>query len=282
MSAGPSAGHSRRGLIGPFTGRQIALTAGVMVVAAIVLVFVSSPIPTAAPAVPSVGSGFVAVAAATTGLQPGQQAPELAGPVPTDGPSMLPTAGVLVVGGLLLLAGLALARRSRAGLLLAVIGVLVALVSVPLLLEPQPASPVVGLRDLDGKPIRLADFRGRPIWINFFATWCPPCQQETPTLEKLYREHQAEGLVVLAISVQETATDDVRAYAARYGLTFPIGFDATSAVFKAYQAYGLPTQLFIDRQGVIRSVVRGPVSDLTGEQNLAPILSGRAASSGPP
>ena len=281
MSAAPSAGHSRRGLIGPFSGRQIALTLLVVAAAAVVLVVVSSPIPATAPPVPSVGSGFVAVGAATAGLQAGQVAPELAGPVPSNDPPHLLAIAALLGGGLLLVAGLVLARRARAALLLAVFGLVVALVAVPLLVAPGPPAQVAGLADLEGRPIRLADFKGRPIWIDFFATWCPPCQQETPTLQKLYREHQVEGLVLLAISVQETSADDVRAYAARYGLTFPIGFDATSAVFKAYQAYGLPTQLFIDREGIIRSVVRGPVSELTGEQNLAPILSASGASPGP-
>jgi cytochrome c biogenesis protein CcmG, thiol:disulfide interchange protein DsbE len=281
VSAGPSAGHSRRGLIGPFSGRQIALTLLVVSVAAVVLVIVSSPIPAAAPPVPSVGSGFVAVGAATAGLQAGQVAPELAGPVPSDDPSHLLAIATLLGGAALLVLGLVLTRRVRAALLLAVAGLVVALVSLPLLLAPEPPAQVVGLSDLEGRPIRLADLKGRPIWIDFFATWCPPCQQETPTLQKLYEEHRAEGLVLLAVSVQETSADDVRAYATRYGLTFPIGFDATSAVFKAYQAYGLPTQLFIGRDGIIRSVVRGPVSELTGEQNLAPILSGTGASPGP-
>jgi cytochrome c biogenesis protein CcmG/thiol:disulfide interchange protein DsbE len=130
----------------------------------------------------------------------------------------------------------------------------------------------IQLADLDGHPIRLAELRGRPVWLNFFASWCPPCQQETPTLERIYETHRAQGLAIVGISVQETSVDDVRAYAATYGLAYTIGFDATSAIYHAYHVYGLPTQVFVDRNGVVRAVVNGPLSELQGEQILAPLL----------
>ncbi len=139
----------------------------------------------------------------------------------------------------------------------------------------------IQLTDLDGNPIRLADLRGRPVWINFWASWCPPCQAETPTLRDVYNEHADEGLALVAISVQETTADDVRAYAERYNLPFTVGFDATSAIFHTYHAYGLPTQLFLDRDGVIRNVVLGPVNRDQVEQILAPLLNESAASTAP-
>lgn len=131
----------------------------------------------------------------------------------------------------------------------------------------------VALTDLDGNPIRLADLRGRPVWLNFWASWCPPCQEETPVLREAYEAHAAEGLALVAISVQETTADDVRAYVERYGLTYTVGFDATSAVFHTYKAFGLPTQFFLDRDGVIRTVVLGPVTRTQAEQILAPLLA---------
>ena len=143
-------------------------------------------------------------------------------------------------------------------------------------LESTVNGTTVTLEDLDGRPVRLADLRGRPVWLTFFATWCPPCQQETPVLREAYEAHRGEGLELVAVSVQETTPDDVRAYAETYGLEFPIGFDATSAVFQVYQAYGLPTHLFIDRDGVIRNVWRGPLSTPEAEELLAPILADRA------
>ena len=132
---------------------------------------------------------------------------------------------------------------------------------------------VVELRDLDGNVIRLDDLRGRPVWINFWATWCPPCQEETPVLRDLYEAHRDEGLALIAISVQETTVEDVRAYVERYDLEYTVGFDATSAIFHTYRAFGLPTQLFLDRDGVIRNVVLGPVTRDQAEQILAPLLT---------
>ena len=131
----------------------------------------------------------------------------------------------------------------------------------------------VTLGDLDGRPIRLADLRGRPVWLNFWASWCPPCQAETPVLREVYERHKGEGLALVAVAVQETTADDVRAYARTYGLTYTVGFDATSAIFHTYRVFGLPTQFFIDREGVIRSIVLGPVDVTLAERNLAPILA---------
>jgi thiol-disulfide isomerase/thioredoxin len=131
----------------------------------------------------------------------------------------------------------------------------------------------VQLADLDGNPIRLSDFSGKPVWINFWATWCPPCQEETPVLRDLYERYSPSGLEIVAISVQETTVEDVRSYVERYGLRYTVGFDATSAVFHTYRAYGLPTQLFLDRDGVIRNVVLGPVSRAQAESIIAPLLA---------
>ncbi|MFI5261466.1 MAG: TlpA family protein disulfide reductase [Candidatus Limnocylindrales bacterium] len=272
----------RHGLIGPFTGRQIVLVAAVIVVVAVVLVVINSPVPAPNTAAPSVGSGFVTVGPATADLQAGQRAPELSGLVPANGQDRAVPLGLISAGCIVALLGLGVLRRTRLAALAVVGGLIIALVGVPLLVAPGPTPPTASLVDLQGKSIRLSDFAGRPIWIDFFATWCPPCQQETPTLEAVYREHQADGLVLLAISVQETSAQDVQAYATQYGLTFPIGFDATSAVFKAYAAYGLPTQVFIDRQGIVRSVVRGPLDQAGAEAQLAPILSRNGGASATP
>jgi len=131
----------------------------------------------------------------------------------------------------------------------------------------------IELADLDGNPIRLADLRGRPVWINFWATWCPPCQEETPVLRDVFEQYADDGLALIAISVQETTIEDVRSYVDRYDLTYTVGFDGTSAIFHTYRAFGLPTQLFLDRDGVIRDIVLGPVTRAHAEQ----IISGLVA-----
>jgi peroxiredoxin len=126
-------------------------------------------------------------------------------------------------------------------------------------LEGELDGQVVGLMDLDGRPLRLADLRGHPVWLSFFATWCPPCQEEVPVLRDAWERYAPDGLRMVAVSVQETTPADVQAWADRYDLRYPIGFDATSAVFRAYQGFGLPTHVFIDAAGVIRDVRYGPL-----------------------
>ncbi len=212
-------------MVGPFTGRQLLVLALAVVVVAVALKAVTTPIGTATPAVPTPGASFVAFAAPQQGLQPGDRAPELVG-----------TAN----------------------------------------------GQQVQLTDLQNRPIRLSDFLGRPVWINFFASWCPPCQSETPTIEEVYETHRAQGLVVIGVSVQESSVADVRAYAHTYGLQYTIGFDGTSAVYRAYHVYGLPTQIFIDRQGLVRRVWNGPLSLSQVEQMLAPLLGAPAGASAAP
>jgi peroxiredoxin len=128
------------------------------------------------------------------------------------------------------------------------------------------------LTDLDGAPIRLADLRGKAVWVNFWTTWCPPCQSEVPILRDLSQRYRAQGLVLVAISVQETSPADVAAYAARYQLGYTIGFDGSGKIFHAYKAYGLPTQVFIDPNGVIASIVPAPLDEAGAVAQIAAIL----------
>lgn len=129
----------------------------------------------------------------------------------------------------------------------------------------------VRLTDLDGRPVGIEDFRGRPLWINFWATWCPPCQQETPDLRAAYEAHKAEGLAMLAISIQEP-TADVRDFVAKYGLTYDIGLDPTGAVVKTYSVFGLPTHYFVDRNGVIRDRYFGPLTRQQMDEKVSVII----------
>lgn len=129
----------------------------------------------------------------------------------------------------------------------------------------------IRLMDLDGHPLSMADLKGHPVWINFWATWCPPCQRETPVLRAAYEAHRADGLILIGIDVQEEASG-VRDYVTKYGLTYTVGVDVTGAIFRTYRAFGLPTHYFIDRNGIIRDRVFGPVDQAGVEKKLAEIL----------
>jgi cytochrome c biogenesis protein CcmG/thiol:disulfide interchange protein DsbE len=145
-------------------------------------------------------------------------------------------------------------------------------------LAPELTGAVDGeaapLLDLEGEVISLAALRGSPVWLSFFATWCPPCQEETPVLRDAYRTYAPHGLEMVAVSVQETTSDDVAAYAETYSLPYAIGFDASSAVFDTYQGFGLPTHVFIDAEGVIQHLQYGPLDRETAAEIIEPLLEG--------
>jgi peroxiredoxin len=132
------------------------------------------------------------------------------------------------------------------------------------------------LTDLDGRPIRLTDLRGRAVWLNFWASWCPPCQAETPVLRDAATIYRDRGLVLVGIQVQETV-DDGRRYAQRYGLAYPIGADVSADIFHLYRVYALPTQFLIDAVGVVRNVVNGPVTPGAADSLVGPLLPSPAA-----
>jgi peroxiredoxin len=117
------------------------------------------------------------------------------------------------------------------------------------------------LTDLDGRPIRIDQLRGKVVWLNFWASWCPPCQQETPILRALDEKYRDRGLAIVGVSVQETSPVDVNAYADRYELKYTIGFDGSGHILRTYRVFALPTQFFIDTNGVIVEVVNGPVDE---------------------
>jgi peroxiredoxin len=212
----------KRGVVGPFSARQLLLAGGSVIVAVVVLVAITTPLGSTGTGPPPPGPTQYIFASPTEGLRVGALAPELTG-------------------------------KDAAG-------------------NPVP------LVDINGKPVTLADLRGKAVWINYWASWCPPCQQETPILREVSELYRERGLVLVAIEVQETA-DAGRSYAERYNLRYTIGADVTGSVFRAYRVYGLPTQFFIDPNGVIRSVVQGPVSKEAAIANVEAILPASSASS---
>ena len=218
----------RRGLIGPFGGRQLLAGAIVILVVGVLLVVVTTPLGSVNPISPNdpQATPYTLGAAPANGLRVGEVPPELT----ITGPN------------------------------------------------GQPAS----LTDLDGRPVRLADLRGKAVWVNFWTTWCPPCQSEVPILRDMSERYRDRGLELVAISVQETSPADVASYAARYGLGYTIGFDGSGKIFHAYKGFGLPTQVFIDENGVIASIVGAPLDEAGATAQIEAILPrDRGAGSSP-
>lgn len=117
--------------------------------------------------------------------------------------------------------------------------------------QPLPA-PTFTLEDMDGHKHSLADYRGKVVMLNFWATWCPPCRREIPSMESVYRDLGKSGFVVLAVNEFEEP-DHVFSYTGQLSVfpTFPILFDSDSAVSQDYQVKGLPTTVLIDKQARI-------------------------------
>jgi thiol-disulfide isomerase/thioredoxin len=111
-------------------------------------------------------------------------------------------------------------------------------------------APDFQLESLDGSSIKLADLRGRPVLINFWATWCGPCQQEMPLIEQYYQKYKPD-LVVLAVNNDEPKPD-VQAYVTNLNLTFPVLLDPGTKVEDLYRVRAFPTTFFVDKSGTIR------------------------------
>ncbi len=114
-------------------------------------------------------------------------------------------------------------------------------------------APKFKLETPDGQSIALTDERGKAILVNLWATWCPPCRAEMPTIEKVYQEYQSQGLIVLGVDA--TIQDDPTAIAPfvkQYGITFPILLDMNGEASDLYELRSLPTSFFIGRDGVIK------------------------------
>ena len=113
----------------------------------------------------------------------------------------------------------------------------------------RPAAPGFTLPRLDRDgDLTLASLRGKPLLINFWATWCAPCEEEAPVLEDAWREHRDEGLVVVGVAY-DSFRGDVRRFARRFGMTYPLVHDREKAAVRRYGLKGVPETFFVDRDG---------------------------------
>jgi thiol-disulfide isomerase/thioredoxin len=123
--------------------------------------------------------------------------------------------------------------------------------------DQEMKAPAVVGTDLEGHSLRLEDFRGRVVFLNFWATWCIPCRQEMPAMERLYRDFKARGLVVLAVNFQEDP-EEVKAFVRDLKLTIPVVLDPAGAAATAYLVRGLPATFLIDRNQLVSGRAIGP------------------------
>ncbi len=117
--------------------------------------------------------------------------------------------------------------------------------------EVGKLAPEFQLSNLDGEPVSLSDFRGQPVLVNFWASWCGPCRYEMPFLQRIHEEQAVNGLVVLGVNLEESP-DEVREFTAEFGLSFTTLLDSRQEVGLMYNVRAIPTTLLIDENGVIQ------------------------------
>lgn len=123
--------------------------------------------------------------------------------------------------------------------------------------KERPAAPDFTLVNPDGGKVSLKDFRGKVVFLNFWATWCESCRQEMPSMERLYREFRSKGLEIVAVNVKEKRQDAL-AFVKELKLSYPVLMDPEGEVGLLYGAFGLPATYLIDRNGVVLARMWGP------------------------
>lgn len=119
------------------------------------------------------------------------------------------------------------------------------------------AAPDFTLPDLDGNTISLSTFKGKVVLLNFWATWCPPCRLEMPTMEQAYQKYKDQGFEVVAVSIDAGPRSTVKYFLQELGLSFQVLLDPDMGTLRAFRGFSLPTTILIDRQGFIRSRENG-------------------------
>ncbi len=134
----------------------------------------------------------------------------------------------------------------------------------------QPAADF-SIEKFDGGTFHLNDYKGQPVLINFFASWCISCGTEVPVLAKVSAEFQEKGVIFVGVAINDTEKK-AREFIGKYNLSYATGLDKNGNIRRDYQLYGMPTTLFVDRQGIISSLHLGGVSEDVLRHELEKLL----------
>lgn len=122
-------------------------------------------------------------------------------------------------------------------------------------------APDFELTTLEGKKLKLSDYKGKKVILNFWATWCPPCKAEVPDMVKFYSSYKDKDIVILGVNLTQSEKDQrsVRDFVNSYGITYPVPLDMESTVAEVYRVTAIPTSYIIDTNGIISQKVVGPM-----------------------
>ena len=132
-------------------------------------------------------------------------------------------------------------------------------------------APNFKLQDLNGKTVQLSDFKGKPVLLDFWATWCPPCRDSIPGMVKLHKDYADKGLVILAVSVDGGATEDIRSFQKEYGMTYTV-LMGTEDVASQYSVRTIPMMIVIDKSGKIQKRYLGAGNEDDIEKTVKQLL----------
>lgn len=147
--------------------------------------------------------------------------------------------------------------------------------SSPIIIGDSPLvgqrAPDFALQDLDGRTVRLSDYAGSPVIVNFWASWCGPCKVEFPLFRAARDRNAARGLEILGV-IHNDSREAARAFVQAQGAPWPMLLDPGDTAWRAYGGFGLPTSFYIDRTGIVRAVSYGPPPSGVLDDQLAKIL----------
>lgn len=138
-------------------------------------------------------------------------------------------------------------------------------------MEVNYPAPELSLQNVNGNTESLIDFRDKVVLVNNWATWCPPCKAEIPTLEAYYEAHEPDGFVIIGVEAGEPQ-NDVLQFVQEHGMTYPVWFDLTNAAMSAFRNGSLPSSYVIDRKGNVRLAWVGEISREMLEKYVTPLL----------
>lgn len=142
---------------------------------------------------------------------------------------------------------------------------------LPVAPEIGALAPPLEAVDLNNHAVSLAALRGHPVIVNFWATWCGPCVAETPLLQSTYGAHHKDGLYIIGVAAPEPLAD-LASWRTRFGVTYDLVTDSTGQINTLYRVRGLPSSVFITRDGTIQQIVYGPLTAEVIQTELTKML----------
>ena len=143
--------------------------------------------------------------------------------------------------------------------------------TVPLVGHQAPDFTLQTFSNPAGQSIHLAALKGKPVVLNFWASWCTPCQQESPMLEAAWKKYRAEGVVFVGVDYQDSQSD-AQQFLQKYGITYPVGPDTSGTISVDYGVSNVPSTAFIDRSGIVVRTHLGPLDSATLEDAIQQVL----------